>query len=226
MAQQRGPSQNGKGSGPAAERVLKAALNEFARHGFAGARVDRIVQRADVSPRSLYYHFGSKRGLWNAVRERLRAQHFQDFVRGVTDEPLTDHLIANIDIAMTPRWQQFARMLMWEALDGGADSAPYPDQPVPGDLIAFRVAQERGEIDPELDPEQLTLAFVALTFWPVMFPNSAQRLTGNLPKDRLLSERKRLVAGLVEHLRPQPAADVPGVATGELAAGGTAPAGG
>ena len=28
---------------------------------------------------------------------------------------------------MTPRWQAWARLMMWEALDGGAGSAPYPD---------------------------------------------------------------------------------------------------
>ncbi|HVT66340.1 MAG TPA: TetR/AcrR family transcriptional regulator, partial [Trebonia sp.] len=175
MAQQRGPARrhNRRTSTPAAERVLRAAMSEFARHGFAGARVDRIVKRADVSPRSLYYHYGSKRGLWNAVRERLRAQHFQDFVQGACDEPLLDHLLANVDVAMTPRWHQWARMLMWEALDGDGDNSPYPEQTVPGDLIAFRAAQGRGEIDPDLDPEQLTLAFVAVTFWPVMFPKSA-----------------------------------------------------
>jgi AcrR family transcriptional regulator len=122
-------------------------MREFSKHGYAGARVERILKRADVSPRSLYYHFGSKRGLYDAVRERLRDQHFKDFVSGATDEPLIDRLLANIDLAMTPRWQQWSRMLMWEALDGGEDVAPYPAGTVPGDLLAFRAAQERGEID-------------------------------------------------------------------------------
>ncbi len=82
----------------------------------------------------------------------------EDFVHGVTDEPLVDRLLANIDIAMTPRWQQFSRLLMWEALDGGADSAPYPDGTVPGDLLAFRAAQEKGEVDEEFGPYLLTYA--------------------------------------------------------------------
>jgi AcrR family transcriptional regulator len=82
----------------AAERILKAAMREFAKYGFAGARVERILKRADVSPRSLYYHFGSKQGLYDAVRERLREQHFRDFVSGVTDEPLMDHLLAKSSI--------------------------------------------------------------------------------------------------------------------------------
>lgn len=175
-------------------------MREFARYGFAGARVERIVSRADVSPRSLYYHFGSKRGLYDAVRERLSAQHFEDFVRGVTDEPLADRLLANIDVAMTQRWQQWARLLMWEALDGGAGSAPYPEGTVPGDLLAIRAAQERGEIDPGLEPHVLTMAFIAITFWPTMFPQSTRRLTGNMPAADLLQARKELIRVLVDRL--------------------------
>jgi TetR/AcrR family transcriptional regulator len=206
VSQHRGISGSGKLPATAAERILSAAMREFAKHGFAGARVERIVSRADVSPRSLYYHFGSKRGLYDAVRERLRSQHFEDFVRGVTDEPLIDRLLANIDVAMTPRWQQWSRMLMWEALDGGAGSAPYPEDTVPGDLLAIRAAQERGEIDPELDPHLLTLAFIAITFWPPMFPQSTKRLTRDMPKDELLQARKDLVREIVQRLGDRAAA--------------------
>ena len=201
MSQHRGASRNGKLPATAAERILSAAMREFAKYGFAGARVERIVSRADVSPRSLYYHFGSKRGLYDAVRERLSSQHFEDFVRGVTDEPLVDRLLANIDVAMTPRWQTWARLLMWEALDGAAGSAPYPEGTVPGDLLAIRAAQERGEIDPDLDPHVLTLAFIAITFWPTMFPQSTKRLTEGMPKDELLRARKELVRALVQRAR-------------------------
>jgi AcrR family transcriptional regulator len=198
----------------AADRILNAAMREFAKHGFAGARVERIVSRADVSPRSLYYHFGSKRGLYDAVRERLRSQHFDDFVRGVTDEPLVDRLLANIDVAMTPRWQQWARMLMWEALDGGSDNSPYPKDTLPGDLLAIRAAQERGEIDSELDPHILTLAFIAITFWPTMFPQSTKRVTEGMPKDELLEARKELVRALVRRLGDR----TPSIAVQELSA--------
>jgi TetR/AcrR family transcriptional regulator len=202
VSQQQGGSGNGQARGgrlpsTAAERILSAAMREFAKYGFAGARVERIVDRADVSPRSLYYHFGSKRGGYDAVRERLSTQHYEDFVRGVTDEPLVDRLLANLDVAMTPRWQTWARLLMWEALDGSAGSAPYPDGTVPGDLLAIRAAQERGELDPDLDPHVLTLAFIAITFWPTMFPQSTKRLTMGMPKDELLAARRELVRALV-----------------------------
>jgi len=204
-----GPAHNGRVPSTAAERILNAAMREFAKYGFAGARVERIVSRADVSPRSLYYHFGSKRGLYDAVRERLSSQHFEDFVRGVTDEPLVDRLLANIDVAMTPRWQTWARLLMWEALDGAAGSAPYPEGTVPGDLLAIRAAQERGEIDGDLDPHVLTLAFIAITFWPTMFPQSTRRLTEGMPKDELLQARKELVRALVRGLGEDAVLELP-----------------
>jgi len=55
-------------------RILKAASAEFARHGFAGARGERIAQRARSSERMVYYYFGSKDGLFRAVLEQAYAQ--------------------------------------------------------------------------------------------------------------------------------------------------------
>lgn len=50
-------------------RILRAASQEFARLGFAGARGERIAQRARSSERMLYYYYGSKEGLYRAVLE-------------------------------------------------------------------------------------------------------------------------------------------------------------
>jgi len=54
-------------------RILKAATAEFARHGFAGARGERIAARARSSERMLYYSFGSKEGLVRAALEAVSA---------------------------------------------------------------------------------------------------------------------------------------------------------
>jgi AcrR family transcriptional regulator len=47
--------------------LLRAARAEFAARGFAGAGVDRLARRARVNKAMLYYHFGSKLGLYRAV---------------------------------------------------------------------------------------------------------------------------------------------------------------
>jgi AcrR family transcriptional regulator len=53
----------------AREKLMKTATAEFARHGFAGARIARIVKRAGSNPRMIYHYFGSKSELYIAVLE-------------------------------------------------------------------------------------------------------------------------------------------------------------
>ena len=47
--------------------ILAAAEVEFADHGLAGARVDRIAARALANKKQIYVHFGSKEGLFDTV---------------------------------------------------------------------------------------------------------------------------------------------------------------
>src|SRR5207237_8884745 len=59
-------------------RILEAAKQEFAAHGLAGARVDRIAANAGANKRMLYYHVGKKDDLYLAVLEgayeKIRAE--------------------------------------------------------------------------------------------------------------------------------------------------------
>lgn len=50
--------------------ILDVATQEFAAHGLSGARVDAIAERTRTSKRMIYYHFGSKEGLYLAVLEK------------------------------------------------------------------------------------------------------------------------------------------------------------
>jgi AcrR family transcriptional regulator len=50
-------------------RILAAATQEFARHGLAGARGDRVARAARSSERMVYYYFGNKEKLFRAVLE-------------------------------------------------------------------------------------------------------------------------------------------------------------
>jgi AcrR family transcriptional regulator len=55
------------------QTILLAARDEFARYGLAGARVDRIAERADINKRLIYYYFKSKDDLFLAVLENTYA---------------------------------------------------------------------------------------------------------------------------------------------------------
>ncbi|MEU1214315.1 TetR family transcriptional regulator [Streptomyces sp. NPDC005791] len=50
--------------------ILTVATREFARLGYAGARVDEIAARTRTTKRMIYYYFGGKEQLFTAVLER------------------------------------------------------------------------------------------------------------------------------------------------------------
>lgn len=55
------------------ERILAAATTEFAAHGYAGGRVERIASQAQSNVRMIYAYYGGKSGLFDAtVVEALR----------------------------------------------------------------------------------------------------------------------------------------------------------
>jgi AcrR family transcriptional regulator len=50
--------------------ILAIATEEFAVNGLSGARVDQIAERTRTSKRMIYYYFGGKEGLYEAVLEK------------------------------------------------------------------------------------------------------------------------------------------------------------
>jgi AcrR family transcriptional regulator len=54
--------------GPRApDRLLDAALHEFAEHGRGGARTQRVATRAGINKQLIHYYFGTKDGLYEAA---------------------------------------------------------------------------------------------------------------------------------------------------------------
>ncbi len=51
------------------EAILRAATKVFAKHGFAGGRIEQISTAAKSHDRMIYYYFGSKEALFIAVIE-------------------------------------------------------------------------------------------------------------------------------------------------------------
>src|SRR6516225_6660906 len=75
--------------------ILKAALQEFAHEGVAGARTDEIARRAGVNKALLYYYFKDKEGLYAAALEQVFSGLHQRVgaVLERTDLPPRDRLV-------------------------------------------------------------------------------------------------------------------------------------
>src|SRR6187402_2965095 len=79
------------------KKLLTAARLEFARHGFAGARVDEIAERAGVNKQLVYHYFGDKDALYLAVLEwvyeEIRTQERKLNLEGLPPERAIKKLI-------------------------------------------------------------------------------------------------------------------------------------
>lgn len=103
-------------------RVFEAAAEEFASHGFAGAKVDRIAARARVNKAMIYYHFKNKAALYRAVvgdmfaatAARLRELR----ATGLSPEAQIDEFIAIVAREGQAR-KYFPRMWLRELADNG-----------------------------------------------------------------------------------------------------------
>ena len=59
------------------EAVLKGAMQEFLKNGYAATSMDKVAKSAGVSKATVYSHFGDKESLFNAVIQDLVRDKFQ-----------------------------------------------------------------------------------------------------------------------------------------------------
>lgn len=59
-----------------AEQILRGALPEFLKHGYAGTSMDKVAKTAGVSKQTLYSHFSDKDGLFTALVKYMACEKF------------------------------------------------------------------------------------------------------------------------------------------------------
>jgi len=139
-------------------RIVTAARAEFARYGFAGARIDRIAKEASASKERLYAYFADKQALFEAVL----ALGVDEFFEAVTirDGDLPEFVGAVFDHAhSTP---DHLRILTWARLDDVPLPTPTGSHGPLENLDAIRHAQELGTVDPSWNPRELLTILLAV----------------------------------------------------------------
>ncbi|MDI5972582.1 TetR family transcriptional regulator [Streptomyces sp. SL13] len=150
-------------------RLLEAAFEEFAEHGYAGARVASIAARAGVNKQLISYHFGGKRGLY----EQMQAQWLRRESRFRDDDPALPELVTRyLRAALAdPRAVRLAARFL---LDDTA--APPPDNSA--DVEDLRRRRDAGELPADLDPAALLLAIMGMVSAPVLLAAASDELIG------------------------------------------------
>ena len=128
------------------DRILAAALAEFSKHGFAGARVARIARRARVNKRMLYHYFGNKEDLFREIFDRK----LRERAGWITEAPSDLGASLRYWFAMACEDSDWIRLTQWEAL--GLGEGPVIQEPSGGFARAalddMRDRQRRGSCRP------------------------------------------------------------------------------
>ena len=146
--------------------ILDGAERVFLRHGFSAASLSDIAENASVTKSLIHHHFGSKKGLWETVKERrfvpyaerqlemMRAPASAELIR-TSFEAFFHYLRDNPELV---------RILAWVFLEGENEEAYVPlDKRLMTEAAAkFREGQEAGILRKDLDPRLVLFVFVGL----------------------------------------------------------------
>jgi AcrR family transcriptional regulator len=140
------------------ERILRAALEEFATRGFDGTTTAAIARQAGVTQPLVHYHFTSKLALWQAAVQMAFDASALAFA-GVEQE-LRDLCPLDQLKVLTRRYVRFsashpelARIVSHESMQGGDRLRWISESALGGgDFDWFRVRFEKGVADGWLKP--------------------------------------------------------------------------
>ena len=141
-------------------RLLEAATEEFAAHGLAGARVDRIAVSAQVNKQQMYAWFGSKDGLFDAVFA-AQLDRIVDAVPFTADDlpgyavALYDSYLTDPEIIRLVGWNRLERVPVGDLLAGhGALTEPK--------RVALEQAQRDGVVVADIAPDVVYVMVIGI----------------------------------------------------------------
>ncbi|MFE0414272.1 TetR family transcriptional regulator [Streptomyces tendae] len=180
-------------------RIFEAAVAEFARHGIAGARIDRIAAEAKANKQLIYAYYGNKGELFASVLEKkmldlaISVPVDPDDIEGWIDRLLDYH-------AAHP---ELLRLLFWEGMEYGTAVLPHEAERqahYARKVAALRDGQERGVITDAIPAPDLLFLLVAMANWAVVVPQMKRILVGGEDgdADRLRDSIKQAARRIVD----------------------------
>jgi AcrR family transcriptional regulator len=167
-------------------RILEAATTEFSAHGLAGARVDRIADRAGSNKQLIYAYFGSKEGLFDATMG-LHLARLLDVVP-FTPADLPGYAVALYDFGAAH--PELVRLLRWHTLErpGALAEMEQALESTRAKLVALAAAQTAGTVDATLPPDELLAVVLAIA----QAPDDPPPVSPDLRRETIAAAVRRL----------------------------------
>lgn len=157
------------------KRILDAAEQEFAKSGFAGARLREIASGAQVQPALIHHYFTDKRGLYEAVIRRAldhmsiasfrvlgEGRDLRGYLRGFVDL-LVDFYEANQNLLAIMRAEAHSESDIFMSV------VREKTQPILEAVQAMtETLMERGEVRSDLSPREILVGGLSLILYPIV----------------------------------------------------------
>jgi AcrR family transcriptional regulator len=149
------------------QAIVVAAAEQFARHGFDGTSLDAVMTAAGVTKGSLYFHFGAKVALAEAVIQQMTAR-WQDLGAHVVAlglDPLHSLLATTDQIVAVIEHDPVARGGAWLITDPALPPLAGDDLFAIGETQLARLlaaARAGGQLRDGLDPTRIARSIQAL----------------------------------------------------------------
>jgi TetR/AcrR family transcriptional regulator len=194
------------------ERLVEAAVKEFAEFGLSGARVERIAERAAINKQAIYYYFKDKDDLYSFALERCyELAHRHDDELTFEGKSGYDAISSLVD-TMFDELNQMRDVIAIVSDENRNKGRHLPNQRIKATnrpaIDAIATILKRGENDGTLrqgvDAEHLWISILSLIMF--YFTNTftlSHLLNRNLLADGQVQERKHQIKTLIlMSLRP------------------------
>jgi AcrR family transcriptional regulator len=158
-------------------RIFEAATAEFATHGIAGARVDRIAQNAQANKQLIYAYFGDKRKLFYQVLDKTLVEVAEMVSTDITD--LDRWVDEHIDYHQ--KHPELLRLLMWEALEVEPENTCRSDErEARYDVKKQKIAdaQDQGIVRKDMPPGYVLMLLMAMLNYGAALPQVRSLVIG------------------------------------------------
>jgi AcrR family transcriptional regulator len=173
-------------------RLLGAARGEFAAFGIAGARVDRIAAEAASNKAQIYYYFGSKEQLFDAVFAAVVDEIVRELPLDVDDLPgyaarLAEYYQQHPDVL---------RLVTWQRLERSTEPATVAVKATKPKIAEIEQAQADGRLSDRYAADVLLHAVMHIaSLWAPTSPDMAWA-----PKLPSAAARRRIIEQTVRDL--------------------------
>ncbi|MFC6886046.1 MULTISPECIES: TetR family transcriptional regulator [Actinomadura] len=183
-------------------RIFDAATAEFAAHGLAGARVERIATAARANKQAIYLYFGGKDKLFGAV---VRAK-LEEICHSVELGPATLAESAGMIFDWYREHPELVRLLLWEALELGGGALPGEqerrlayEQNV-RDMLAYGHGDGLPEAERARDAQDWLFTVLGLIAWNFAVPQMRRLILAEPDEEAALARRRAIVVDTVRAL--------------------------